>query len=141
VFGSSGTELKVMENHVLCCGDRYQMEILREAQKRNTIVYLETGCGKTLIAVLRIRSLAHRLRMPDQKRIAVFLVPTVNLVRQVLQQTHGRIFQDPEIVPCAVQSADQIAYCNWSSTSLFVLISCLTFRTLSLRCRDVVWET
>ncbi|CAM6082260.1 unnamed protein product [Calypogeia fissa] len=60
----------------------YQLEILREALKKNTIVYLETGCGKTLIAVLRIRALAHRLRMPAQKRIAVFLVPTVNLVRQ-----------------------------------------------------------
>ncbi|KAL2653060.1 hypothetical protein R1flu_021188 [Riccia fluitans] len=61
---------------------RYQLEVLAEAQKRNTIVYLETGCGKTLIAVLLMKSLAHKLRIPGKKKVAVFLAPTVNLVKQ-----------------------------------------------------------
>ncbi|KAL3684813.1 hypothetical protein R1sor_002835 [Riccia sorocarpa] len=61
---------------------RYQLEVLAEAKKRNTIVYLETGCGKTLIAVLLMKSLAHKLRIPTDKKVAVFLAPTVSLVRQ-----------------------------------------------------------
>ncbi|BFI23519.1 endoribonuclease Dicer [Marchantia polymorpha subsp. ruderalis] len=61
---------------------RYQLEVLVEAQKRNTIVYLETGCGKTLIAVLLMKSLAQKLRIPEKKKVAVFLAPTVHLVRQ-----------------------------------------------------------
>jgi endoribonuclease Dicer len=50
--------------------------------KENIILYLETGGGKTLIAVLLMKSLAHNLRLKGDKRIAVFLVPTVILVHQ-----------------------------------------------------------
>lgn len=59
----------------------YQLEALETALKQNTIVYLETGSGKTLIAIMLLRSYAYLLRKPSPY-IAVFLVPTVVLVTQ-----------------------------------------------------------
>ncbi|KAG5549524.1 hypothetical protein RHGRI_014751 [Rhododendron griersonianum] len=59
----------------------YQMEALEKAIKQNTIVFLETGSGKTLIAIMLLRSYAYFLRKPSPY-IAVFLVPTVVLVTQ-----------------------------------------------------------
>lgn len=50
--------------------------------KQNTIVFFETGTGKTLIAIMLLRSYAHLMRKPSPN-IAVFLVPTVVLVSQV----------------------------------------------------------
>lgn len=60
----------------------YQLEALETALKQNTIVYLETGSGKTLIAIMLLRSYAYLLRKPSPY-IAVFLVPTVVLVTQL----------------------------------------------------------
>ncbi|ESW19460.1 hypothetical protein PHAVU_006G127100 [Phaseolus vulgaris] len=59
----------------------YQLEALDHALRENTIVYLETGSGKTLIAIMLLRSYAHHLRKPSSS-IAVFLVPQVVLVSQ-----------------------------------------------------------
>ncbi|KAL8517842.1 hypothetical protein ACS0TY_009230 [Phlomoides rotata] len=59
----------------------YQLEALEMALKQNTLVYFETGTGKTLIAIMLLRSYAHLLRKPSPY-IAVFLVPTVVLVSQ-----------------------------------------------------------
>ncbi|KAK1273867.1 hypothetical protein QJS04_geneDACA021904 [Acorus gramineus] len=63
----------------------YQLEALEKAKKENTIVFLETGSGKTLIAVMLLRSYAHLIRKPSEG-IAVFLAPTVHLVAQILLQ-------------------------------------------------------
>ncbi|KAL3650103.1 hypothetical protein CASFOL_006506 [Castilleja foliolosa] len=59
----------------------YQLEALEKALKQNTVVFFETGTGKTLIAVMLLRSYAHIIRKPSA-HIAVFLVPTVVLVNQ-----------------------------------------------------------
>ncbi|XP_058762785.1 endoribonuclease Dicer homolog 2-like isoform X2 [Vicia villosa] len=59
----------------------YQLEALDRAIRENTIVYLETGSGKTLIAIMLLRSYAHHLRKPSPY-ISVFLVPKVVLVSQ-----------------------------------------------------------
>eukprot|EP00898_Chlorokybus_atmophyticus_P001386 jgi/Chlat1/2248/Chrsp17S02786 len=56
----------------------YQLELLERALARNTLVYLETGAGKTLIACLLIRN---RHAQPG-KRHTFFLVPKVPLVAQ-----------------------------------------------------------
>lgn len=68
----------------VCSFDRrsYQLEALEKAKKENTIVFLETGSGKTLIAVMLLRSYAFAIRKPS-RHITVFLVPTVVLVTQV----------------------------------------------------------
>ncbi|KAL8512548.1 hypothetical protein ACS0TY_018869 [Phlomoides rotata] len=59
----------------------YQVEALEMALKQNTLVYFETGTGKTLIAIMLLRSYAHLLRKPSPY-IVVFLVPTIVLVSQ-----------------------------------------------------------
>ncbi|XP_022729085.1 dicer-like protein 4 isoform X2 [Durio zibethinus] len=67
---------------------KYQLELCKKAMEENIIVYLGTGCGKTHIAVLLIYELGHLIRKP-QKRICIFLAPTVALVQQ-----QGRVIED-----------------------------------------------
>ncbi|XP_052488691.1 endoribonuclease Dicer homolog 2 isoform X3 [Gossypium raimondii] len=59
----------------------YQLEALEKAIKQNTIAYLETGSGKTLIAIMLLRRYAYLIRKPSPFN-AVFLVPQVVLVEQ-----------------------------------------------------------
>nr|WOA03172.1 DICER-like protein 2 [Abelmoschus esculentus] len=59
----------------------YQIEAFEKAIKQNTIAYLETGSGKTLIAIMLLRSFAYLIRKPSSF-YAVFLVPQVVLVKQ-----------------------------------------------------------
>ncbi|GAB4861487.1 Dicer-like protein 1 [Ancistrocladus abbreviatus] len=61
---------------------QYQLDVLEQAKQKNTIAFLETGAGKTLIAVLLIRSVCNKLRQQNKKMLAVFLVPKVPLVYQ-----------------------------------------------------------
>ncbi|KAK9279100.1 hypothetical protein L1049_012775 [Liquidambar formosana] len=61
---------------------QYQLDVLEQAKKKNTIAFLETGAGKTLIAVLLIRSVCNDLQRQNKKLLAVFLVPKVPLVYQ-----------------------------------------------------------
>lgn len=61
---------------------QYQLDVLEQAKKRNTIAFLETGAGKTLIAVLLIKSVCNDLLTRNKKVLAVFLVPKVPLVYQ-----------------------------------------------------------
>ncbi|XP_076834628.1 endoribonuclease Dicer [Brachyhypopomus gauderio] len=60
---------------------KYQVELLEAALEHNTIVCLNTGSGKTFIAVLLIKELSHQVRQEDGKR-TVFLVNTVASVVQ-----------------------------------------------------------
>lgn len=52
--------------------------------EENTIVYLPTGSGKTFIAALVIKALAHDVMQPltNGGKRTIFLVPTVVLARQ-----------------------------------------------------------
>ncbi|KAL8152481.1 hypothetical protein V2J09_010241 [Rumex salicifolius] len=63
------------------CARNYQLELCRRALEGNVIVYLETGCGKTHIAILLMYEMGHLIKKP-QKDICVFLAPTVALVNQ-----------------------------------------------------------
>lgn len=62
----------------------YQLEVLAQAKMKNTIAFLETGAGKTLIAVLLMKHKYQVLREQGRRMLAVFLVPKVPLVYQVL---------------------------------------------------------
>lgn len=62
---------------------KYQLDVLEQAKKKNTIAFLETGAGKTLIAVLLIKSINHQMQKKKMKMLAIFLVPKVPLVYQV----------------------------------------------------------
>ncbi|KAF3321056.1 endoribonuclease Dicer 1 isoform X1 [Carex littledalei] len=61
---------------------QYQLEVLEHAKKKNTIAFLETGAGKTLIAVLLMKSVCTEMMKENKKMLAVFLVPKVPLVYQ-----------------------------------------------------------
>ncbi|CDP10524.1 unnamed protein product [Coffea canephora] len=60
---------------------KYQLDLCQKALEENVIVYLGTGCGKTHIATLLIYEMGHLIKKP-QKRICIFLAPTVALVQQ-----------------------------------------------------------
>ncbi|CAN6483899.1 unnamed protein product [Victoria cruziana] len=61
---------------------QYQLEVLEQAKTKNTIAFLETGAGKTLIAVLLIKSRYMEMFKENRKMLAIFLVPKVPLVYQ-----------------------------------------------------------
>ncbi|XP_020272095.1 endoribonuclease Dicer homolog 1-like [Asparagus officinalis] len=61
---------------------KYQFDVLEQAKQKNTIAFLETGAGKTLIAVLLIKSLYNDMLKQDRKMLAIFLVPKFPLVYQ-----------------------------------------------------------
>lgn len=63
---------------------QYQLDVLQQAKEKNTIAFLETGAGKTLIAVLLMKSIQETLQQQNRKMLAVFLVPKVPLVYQVI---------------------------------------------------------
>ncbi|KAK0193303.1 hypothetical protein F5146DRAFT_1133975 [Armillaria mellea] len=56
----------------------YQQEMLDESLKRNIIIAMDTGSGKTHIAVLRLKIEVER----EPRKISWFLVPTVALSEQ-----------------------------------------------------------
>lgn len=71
---------------------KYQLDVLDQAKKKNTIAFLETGTGKTLIAVLLIKSLCKDMMKENKKILAIFLVPKVPLVYQqaeVIRESTG----------------------------------------------------
>ncbi|KAI0789681.1 hypothetical protein C8Q75DRAFT_764525 [Abortiporus biennis] len=56
----------------------YQQELLDESLRRNLIIALDTGSGKTHIAVLRLKHEAER----NPQKVSWFLAPTVALIEQ-----------------------------------------------------------
>ena len=62
----------------------YQLEMYDESRKRNIIVAMDTGSGKTLIAVERIRDELLRNSHGTAQKIAWFMVPSVSLAFQQL---------------------------------------------------------
>ncbi|TYJ32690.1 hypothetical protein E1A91_A05G052900v1 [Gossypium mustelinum] len=90
-LSTDGTELSMAskkEKDPRKIARKYQLELCKKAMEENIIVYLETGCGKTHIAVLLIYELGHLIRKP-QNRVCIFLAPTVALVQQ-----QARVIED-----------------------------------------------
>lgn len=64
----------------------YQRGLFLEAMKGNSLVYLPTGCGKTLIAAMAIACMSHL----NLDKVAVFLAPKTPLVQQQFNYLHGK---------------------------------------------------
>ncbi|KAK3012238.1 hypothetical protein RJ639_012247 [Escallonia herrerae] len=69
---------------------QYQLDVLEQAKSKNTLAFLETGAGKTLIAVLLLKSVSCDLQRQSKKMLAVFLVPKVPLVYQQAEVIRGQ---------------------------------------------------
>jgi endoribonuclease Dicer len=72
----------------------YQVELFRKARESNTIVYLETGTGKTMISILLMEDFLSR-----QAQAILFLAPTNALVQQ--QRESIESFLDAKVVDYA----------------------------------------
>ncbi|KAK4024289.1 hypothetical protein OUZ56_009673 [Daphnia magna] len=69
------------------CPKNYQfhdLELYKYACRENTVVYLPTGSGKTMIAVLLIRDMAAQVKnsLTEGGRRKIFLVPIVVLAKE-----------------------------------------------------------
>ncbi|KAF2914107.1 hypothetical protein DAI22_10g137500 [Oryza sativa Japonica Group] len=78
----------------------YQVEVFEAALRGNTIAVLDTGSGKTMVAVMLAREHARRVRAGEApRRIVVFLAPTVHLVHQQFEVI--REYTDLDVMMCS----------------------------------------
>ncbi|GKC11936.1 endoribonuclease Dicer homolog 2, partial [Tanacetum coccineum] len=125
--GSSGSnsDVSIDDQHKFSNARSYQIEALNQAIKQNTIVFLETGSGKTLIAIMLLRRYAHLLKKPSPN-IAVFLVPTVVLVKQ--QAEVARQHLDLKVLmvmtPAILKDALKHSFLSLSTIKLLIFDEC-----------------
>lgn len=123
----------------------YQLELFERAKKENTIAVLDTGSGKTLIAVLLLRWIIDQeledraaLRPP---RISFFLVASVTLVYQQFAVLETNLDHKVARV-CGGDNTDNWSKAKW--LKLFadnkvivctadVLVSCLAHSFITMR--------
>lgn len=61
----------------------HQTEAVQVVMKRNTISVLKNEAEKNSIAVMMIKEIGKSIKLNDQKKLIIFLAPTVQLVHQV----------------------------------------------------------
>lgn len=101
-------ENKQIMDSMIIHSREYQLEMLEESLKRNIIVTMETGTGKTQIAVLRIQA---ELERSTSEKIIWFLAPTVALGEQQARVLRSQI---PAVQIKFLSGADGVD--TWSDT-------------------------
>ena len=81
----------------------YQLEMLEESLKRNIIVVMGTGSGKTLISTMRIQA---ELEKCAQDKICWFTVPTVALALQQFESISAQLCSFPARVLSGVDNCE-----------------------------------
>ncbi|CAI2349147.1 unnamed protein product [Caenorhabditis sp. 36 PRJEB53466] len=98
-----------MRPDIQCFNPRdYQVELLDKAVKKNTIVQLGTGSGKTFIAVLLLKEYGVQMFAPLENggKRAFFIVEKVNLVEQ--QAKHIEIHTSFKVGQVHGQTSDEL---------------------------------
>jgi endoribonuclease Dicer len=94
----------------------YQLELFQRATQQNTIAVLDTGSGKTLIAVLLLRhTIAEELQARLEgkpHRISFFLVPSVPLVFQQFAVLERNLDYDVDRL-CGAMNTDKWSKQAW----------------------------
>ncbi|KAF8932138.1 hypothetical protein EDD21DRAFT_378171 [Dissophora ornata] len=96
---------------------QYQLELFRKALKSNIIAVMDTGSGKTLVAVMLIREMMQReqdaQRSPAERKICFFVVNNVPLVMQ--QASVIRANSAAEVIGlCGPKEANNLSQDLWA---------------------------
>ena len=77
------SDLSLNESELMTLTPRvYQRRVMEKAIHRNTLAFMPTGTGKTLIAVMLMKHFAQYCTSDDSRRIMAFVAPTKLLVSQ-----------------------------------------------------------
>ncbi|KAL9026384.1 MAG: hypothetical protein Q9196_004940 [Gyalolechia fulgens] len=108
--------LRKGQSHTITDPREYQLELFERAKKQNIIAVLDTGSGKTLIAVLLLRHVLDQ-ELEDRSsgkkpRIAFFLVDSVALVFQQYEVLNSNLDQ-PINCFCGDMNPDHWGKSTW----------------------------
>lgn len=113
--------------HVKIASRAYQLEMFDASLKENTIVAMDTGSGKTQVAVLRIEAELERMA-PEQ--IIWFLAPTVPLCTQQFEVLRAQIPWAQGKVITGADSVDSWSASTWDTALVNVKIAITTPQVL-----------